>query len=248
MTLRDLMAQNQRAFFDGLRALCEKHKATIGGPIGESSPWVLFASSEVEFGELNANADLVTVRGEIVSARTRTGKNREGYHRDYWIRRRQQMTSDEIEKLVDEIEQKAGSDGIWRDIETRTWWRIGEHGFPVTVTKPDDPARVLFFVSVPSTTDAPTKKDCYICNDSEFSRMGLPLCRKCPVCGGHVAADDTVCDECGVDDHAFYQAESEDALKHIFCALGDDSDRWAERVPTPDELERAISKWRAKNG
>ena len=30
--------------------------------------------------------------------------------------------------------------------------------------------------------------------------MGLPLCRKCPKCDGHTAADDSVCDDCGYDD------------------------------------------------
>jgi len=38
---------------------------------------------------------------------------------------------------------------------------------------------------------------CYICADPEFAQMGLPLCYRCPACGGHVAADDTVCDDCG---------------------------------------------------
>lgn len=40
---------------------------------------------------------------------------------------------------------------------------------------------------------------CYICEDPEFSLMGLPLCYACPKCKGHVAADDTRCDGCGHD-------------------------------------------------
>ena len=40
---------------------------------------------------------------------------------------------------------------------------------------------------------------CYICNDPEFSMMGLPVCQPCLKCGGHVAADDSVCDLCGED-------------------------------------------------
>lgn len=40
---------------------------------------------------------------------------------------------------------------------------------------------------------------CYICNDPEFSLMGLPLCYPCVKCGGHVAADDSRCDDCGAD-------------------------------------------------
>lgn len=30
--------------------------------------------------------------------------------------------------------------------------------------------------------------------------MGLPLCYPCVKCGGHVAADDTVCDVCNYED------------------------------------------------
>lgn len=43
------------------------------------------------------------------------------------------------------------------------------------------------------------KRGCFICEDPEFSLMGLPLCYACKSCGGHVPADDTVCDGCGVD-------------------------------------------------
>ena len=43
------------------------------------------------------------------------------------------------------------------------------------------------------------RERCYICRDEEFSLMGLPLCWACYVCGGHVAADDTRCDECAHD-------------------------------------------------
>jgi len=42
-------------------------------------------------------------------------------------------------------------------------------------------------------------EDCYICNDPDYSRYGLPLCSPCEVCGGHVAAAHTVCDICGWD-------------------------------------------------
>jgi hypothetical protein len=41
---------------------------------------------------------------------------------------------------------------------------------------------------------------CYICEDPEFALMGLPLCRPCPKCGGHIAADDSRCDDCGADE------------------------------------------------
>lgn len=42
---------------------------------------------------------------------------------------------------------------------------------------------------------------CYICKDPEFALMDMPLCYPCDslvdgvVCGAHIPADDTVCDE-----------------------------------------------------
>ena len=50
-----------------------------------------------------------------------------------------------------------------------------------------------------SVQTAPHRDSCYICEDPEFSLMGLPLCYACSACGGHVAADDTVCDDCHHD-------------------------------------------------
>jgi len=41
--------------------------------------------------------------------------------------------------------------------------------------------------------------DCYICNDPDFARYGLSLCYPCPECGGHIATDDDVCDDCGYE-------------------------------------------------
>jgi hypothetical protein len=66
-------------------------------------------------------------------------------------------------------------------------------------TKSDDMAHRLLtddFTSTPIVH----RDGCYICEDPEFAQMGLPLCRKCPKCGGHIAADDTVCDDCGYDE------------------------------------------------
>lgn len=51
-----------------------------------------------------------------------------------------------------------------------------------------------------TTTPAFHRKGCYICEDPEFAQMGLPLCYKCSACGGHVPADDSVCDDCGHDE------------------------------------------------
>lgn len=59
--------------------------------------------------------------------------------------------------------------------------------------KPDDLAYWMLhdgFESVPVTYNP----SCYICNDPEFAQMGLPLCRKCIICGSHIPADNCVCD------------------------------------------------------
>lgn len=50
--------------------------------------------------------------------------------------------------------------------------------------------------------------DCYICNDPEFSLMGLPLCNPCQLCGGHVPADDEDCDDCGVSARWLYERQT----------------------------------------
>jgi len=65
--------------------------------------------------------------------------------------------------------------------------------------KPDDPASWMLHDGV-ETTPVVHRQGCYICEDPEFSQMGLPLCRKCPKCGGHIPADDTACDDCGYDE------------------------------------------------
>lgn len=38
------------------------------------------------------------------------------------------------------------------------------------------------------------RDNCYICRDSEFAQMGMPLCYPCIVCNGHVPADDVECE------------------------------------------------------
>jgi hypothetical protein len=64
------------------------------------------------------------------------------------------------------------------------------------LTRSTDPA---FGLLLDNVTSVPVvhRSGCYICEDSEYAQMGLPLCRKCQFCEGHVAADDTVCDDCG---------------------------------------------------
>jgi hypothetical protein len=78
---------------------------------------------------------------------------------------------------------------VYRTVE------VDGHLHRITVTQPDDPAYALLqdgYTTTPTVFDA----SCYICVDSEFARMGLPLCYACPDCGAHVAADDGQCEEC----------------------------------------------------
>lgn len=72
-------------------------------------------------------------------------------------------------------------------------------------TRIGDPAYPLLFDDI-TTMPVIYSHDCYICNDHEFAQMGLPLCRICPACGGHIAADDTRCDSCGLCDQSFYES------------------------------------------
>jgi hypothetical protein len=74
------------------------------------------------------------------------------------------------------------------------------HRTPRMHQRPNDPAYQLLkdsMVSVPKVH----REGCYICEDMEFSRMGLPLCNICCACrklgkDGHIAADDNQCDDC----------------------------------------------------
>ena len=60
------------------------------------------------------------------------------------------------------------------------------------------PSEKLLFDN-PNIKSEPTvySSECYICNDPDFAQMGLPLCFSCSECGGHCAADDPACDDCG---------------------------------------------------
>lgn len=75
---------------------------------------------------------------------------------------------------------------------------------------PDDPAQILKRDSYFSTPVV-YNDDCYICRDPEFSEMGLPLCRRCPVCqvaglgDGHIPADDQICTVCGFDEEILWE-------------------------------------------
>lgn len=75
------------------------------------------------------------------------------------------------------------------------------HATPRMGNRPDDPAYLLLtdhFKTIPRVHRA----GCYICQDMEYSRMGLPLCSPCCQCrasgkDGHIPADDAVCEDCG---------------------------------------------------
>ena len=74
--------------------------------------------------------------------------------------------------------------------------------------KPDDPAYWMLkdeHVSIPQIF----RPDCYICTDPEFALIGVPLCRRCTFCDGHIAGDDTVCSDCGRDDREAFDKETE---------------------------------------
>jgi hypothetical protein len=63
--------------------------------------------------------------------------------------------------------------------------------------QPNDPA---YFMKFDEHKSVPVifKEGCYICEDSEFAQIGMPLCTICCKCKkGHVPADDGSCDECG---------------------------------------------------
>jgi hypothetical protein len=90
---------------------------------------------------------------------------------------------------------------------------------------------------------------CYICRDPDYAAYGLPLCRACPSCGGHIPADDDICDDCGLSDRWFWDVERElvtwdeekarDALSHCF------EDTNYEKVnPSDDQLDAAVAALR----
>ena len=75
----------------------------------------------------------------------------------------------------------------------------------------DDPAYWMLSSGHVSTSEV-YKAGCYICEDPEFAQMGLPLCKPCLECKvGHVAADDTICDDCGADQYELWCLENEDS-------------------------------------
>jgi hypothetical protein len=108
--------------------------------------------------------------------------------------------------------------------------------------RPDDPAYWMLSDGV-ETTPVVHNDTCYICRDPEFAQMGLPLCRKCPACGGHIAADDTVCDNCGLDDHHFWEAVREGRYEWIACVFSTGYPDYEHKRPTDKELDAALSAY-----
>lgn len=78
---------------------------------------------------------------------------------------------------------------------------------------PDDPAwwMVQRGMNDPSWRSTPQvfMPGCFICEDTDFELMGLPLCKPCGNCqaagrgDGHIPADDVVCSICGGGDPAY---------------------------------------------
>ena len=67
----------------------------------------------------------------------------------------------------------------------------------------------LFLYNNPEIFSTPVihRETCYICRDPDFAEMGMPLCSICTYCEGHIAADDTICDDCGGDAYEAYLEE-----------------------------------------
>lgn len=75
-----------------------------------------------------------------------------------------------------------------------------QHGTPRMHQRPHDPAYDMLYDGHTSQQRV-HREGCYICEDREFARMGLPLCSPCCQCraqgrDGHIAADDGQCDDC----------------------------------------------------
>lgn len=87
---------------------------------------------------------------------------------------------------------------------------------------------------------------CYICRDPDFAARGLPLCKACPACGGHVAADDSRCDDCGLSDYYFWSVEREVKdnpkfdIRYALSKCFEDKD-YEQVQPTDDQLTAAVT-------
>ena len=103
----------------------------------------------------------------------------------------------------------------------------------------DDPAYWMLHDGV-ETKPVVHSDTCYICRDPEFAQMGLPLCRRCPACNGHIAADDTVCDSCGLDDHHFWETVEANRRDWIAAVFSTGYPDYEHKQPTSEELDTAL--------
>lgn len=121
---------------------------------------------------------------------------------------RASRAEDILPKIADPVVREQVGDAWNRDKFNREINTITGSFFPASTPMPsDDPAQ--FLKNTPHTS-TPTvfKQNCYICRDPEFAQMGLSLCYPCLACGGHVSADDTVCDVCRADQQELYEAQA----------------------------------------
>ena len=88
---------------------------------------------------------------------------------------------------------------------------------------------------------------CYICRDPSYAERGLPLCRACPACGGHVAADDNVCFDCGLVDQWFWELlptwteEPPTGVVEQFLLKCFQDMNYEQKTPTDAELAVAVA-------
>jgi len=61
------------------------------------------------------------------------------------------------------------------------------------------------------------RENCYICRDPDFRLYGLPLCKQCPECKGHIAADDSICDDCGYEEPGAPDEKPSQGVKCLEC-------------------------------
>lgn len=93
------------------------------------------------------------------------------------------------------------------------------HRTPRMHQRPHDPAYHMLYDGA-KTTPRVHRQGCFICEDMEFARMGLPLCSPCCNCradgnDGHIPADNPTCDDCGHD--ACERCAEEPAQKDEIC-------------------------------
>ena len=104
----------------------------------------------------------------------------------------------------------------------------------MTKMKPGDPASWMLFDGV-ETVPVVQRPGCYICEDPGYSRMGLPLCRKCLVCDGHIAADDSRCDNCGACETVWRHRQHisiDELVKYLFV-----NEHWQPVRPSLHQLD-----------